>query len=104
VYCPKCGDPLKRRPNGELTCDRGEMALSQHIEQELTECFVDRTRVPSTALLPFAVGGSWFCPGCGAPMGETEPGLIMCVRCNRSIGEFIRELVDLHPHKEVSAS
>jgi hypothetical protein len=40
MYCPKCGDALNRRPNGELACERGDMGLSQHLERSLMDCFV----------------------------------------------------------------
>ena len=99
MYCPKCGDPLKRRSSGELTCERGTMGLSQQLERELTECFVARTRAPRSTPLPFRVGGSWFCPGCAVPMVETEPGLLKCFKYDLSLGEFIHELVELHPHR-----
>jgi hypothetical protein len=103
MYCPRCGDALKRHSNGELTCERGDMGLSQHLERGLTECFVDRTRIPRSEPLPFRVGGSWSCPACGVAMAETEPGLILCSQCGLSLGEFIHELVELHPHRGVSA-
>jgi hypothetical protein len=75
------------------------MGLSQRIERELTECFVDRTRTPGVASLPFRVGGSWSCPGCGVAMDETAPGLVMCSKCGLSLSEFIHALVELHPHR-----
>lgn len=103
MYCPRCGDMLRRRANGELTCERGGMGLSQHLERGLTECFVDRIRIPRSAPLPFPVGGSWSCPGCGVAMAETEAGLVVCSKCGLSLGEFIRELVELHPHPGGSA-
>jgi uncharacterized Zn finger protein (UPF0148 family) len=99
MYCPKCGDVLRRRPNGDLTCEQGEMGLSQRLERGLTECFVDRTRMPLEAPLPFVVGGGWCCPGCGVAMIETEPGSVVCSKCGLSLSEFIHELVELHPHR-----
>lgn len=102
MYRPKCGDVLNRRGNGELTCERGEMGLSKRLEHGLTECFVDRTRTPRAKPLPFRVGGSWSCPGCGVAMAEKEPGSIVCVQCGLSLGEFVRELVELHPHRDRS--
>jgi hypothetical protein len=80
-------------------CERGEMGLSEHLERGLMECFVDRTRTPRSVPLPFCVGGSWYCPGCGMAMAETEPGLIECPKCNLALGEFVRELIELHPHR-----
>jgi len=102
MYCPKCGDALQRRSNGELTCERGDMGLSKHLERGLTECFVDRTRTPRTVPLRFHVGGSWCCPGCGVAMVETEAGLVTCPKCELALGEFIRELIELHPHRRIA--
>lgn len=103
MYCPKCGDALKRRADGALWCERGEMGLSQHLERGLIESFVDRTRIPRSTPLPFAVGDSWSCPGCGLAMAEAEPGLVVCSKCGLSLGEFIRELIEFHPHRRASA-
>jgi hypothetical protein len=36
-------------------------------------------------------------------MLETEPGLVVCSTCGLSLGEFIHELVELHPHRRESA-
>jgi uncharacterized Zn finger protein (UPF0148 family) len=99
MYCPKCGDALERRSNGELTCERGEMGLSNHLERRLMECFVERTRTPRSVPLPFPVGGYWYRPGCGVPMAEIERGLIVCPRCGLALGELIRELIEIHPHR-----
>lgn len=99
MYCPKCGDVLERRSDGELACEQGDMGLSRHLERGLTECFVERTRKPTATPLPFRVGGSWSCPGCGIAMLEDPPGLVACPRCGLSLGEFVHELVELHPHR-----
>jgi len=32
MYCPKCGDVLKEE-RGVFICDRGQMALSQHMAE-----------------------------------------------------------------------
>ena len=100
MYCPRCGDTLDCRSNGELACMRGEMGLSKHLERALTECFVDRSRTPRAAPLPFAVGGSWYCPGCGVMMAEMDPGVVACPKCGLALGEFIVELIENHPHRE----
>lgn len=99
MYCPKCGDTLKRRPDGELACERGDMGLSKRLERGLTECFVDKTRTPRSSPFSLRIGGSWFCPACGVSTHETTPGLVVCSRCGLSLGEFIAELVELHPHR-----
>ncbi len=102
MYCPKCGDGLERRPTGELTCERGDMRLSKELERRLTECFVDRTRRPGAVPLHRRVGGSWYCPGCGVAMVETDPGLITCPRCGLALGELVHELIELHPHRAIA--
>jgi len=35
-------------------------------------------------------------------MAETEPGLVVCSQCGRSLGEFIHALIELHPHSGAS--
>ena len=99
MYCPRCGDALARRANGELTCERGDLPRSKHLERGLMECFVDQTRTPRSVPLPYAVGGSWHCPGCGVPMAEIQRGLVACPQCGLGLGEFIYELVEIHPHR-----
>ena len=74
------------------------MGFSQHLERGLIECFVDG-RGATFRPLPFRVGGSWFCPSSGLPISEAEPGLVMCSDCSLSPGEFIHELVELHPRR-----
>jgi hypothetical protein len=32
-------------------------------------------------------------------MIEIEPGLIVCSECGLALGEFIYDLVELHPHR-----
>ena len=74
MHCPKCGDSLTRRRDGELACKRVDMGLSRHLERGLQECFVDHVRVPRDEALPFQVGGRWWCPGCGVRADELAPG------------------------------
>jgi rubrerythrin len=99
MYCPKCGDVLRRHPNGELTCDRGEMALAQALESAFQECFVDRTRIPRDDPFPYGIGGSWWCPGCGVRAEERLRGDLRCPSCGVSFREFIVHLVEIHPHR-----
>jgi hypothetical protein len=98
MYCPKCGDVLKRRPNGELACERGEMVLSQNLERGLQECFVDRTRTPRDEPFSFAIGGKWWCPGCGVQAEEFKRGDLRCTSCGLSLREFVYDLIELHTH------
>ena len=52
MFCPKCGDSLAE-VNGELTCVRGDMALSNRMRTDLDECFVTRTRMPPEQTFDF---------------------------------------------------
>ena len=100
MYCPKCGDALKEQ-EGVFTCERGQMELSQHMAEHLYSCFVSKTEQPKEFVFREAghrVGGRWFCPGCGILMQEEIPGAVRCPECERNIGEFLGQLVELHPH------
>lgn len=99
MFCPKCNDELIKVKE-ELTCLRGQMGLSNHLEQGLTECFVLKNRKPKEFKFSFLVGGKWFCPGCGVLTIE-EDGFVRCPQCDFSLNEFIHELVELHPHLKV---
>lgn len=96
MFCPKCNDELVRI-NKELTCLRGQMGLSQHLEHRLTEYFILKISEPSEFKFSFLVGGKWFCPGCGVQMIEKD-GFIRCPQCDLSLNKFIRPLVEQHPH------
>src|SRR5262245_14180425 len=99
MYCPKCGEALTRRHDGELTCERGEMGLSRNLERGLQECFVDRIWVPHDAAFSVEIGGAWWCPGCGVRAEERNRGDLRCPSCGVSLREFIRPLIELHPHR-----
>jgi hypothetical protein len=64
----------------------------------LTECFVERTREPREFQFRSAIGGRWFCPGCGVRMQEVE-GRIACPVCDRCLNEFVIGLIERHPHQ-----
>jgi rubrerythrin len=100
MFCPKCGDELVK-VGGELTCVRGRMGLSRHLERRLTECFISGADKPRELKLSFIVGGKWFCPGCGVATVEAG-GVVRCPRCGLSLNEFVRALVELHPHARVA--
>jgi hypothetical protein len=74
------------------------MELSAALEHRLIDTYERRARNPSEAPLGFTVGGQWYCPGCAVPTIEAVPGVVQCPRCERSLSEFIFELVELHPH------
>ena len=59
MFCPKCGDVLERRSDGELACERGDMGLSRSLERRLSECFIENVRRPSDVPFPSMVGGAW---------------------------------------------
>ncbi len=103
MYCPKCGDLLRRDANGELICDRGEMGLSRALERGFQECFVDRTRVPRTDPFSFEIGGVWWCPGCGVLAEERSRGDLRCPACGVSFREFLVHLVEVHPHRALAS-
>jgi uncharacterized Zn finger protein (UPF0148 family) len=97
MFCPRCGERLTEG-NGELTCVAGKMRLSQVMAKGLTECFVERTREPREFQFRSAIGGRWFCTGCGVRMQEVE-GRIACPVCDRCLNEFVIGLIERHPHQ-----
>jgi rubrerythrin len=97
MFCPKCGDEFVK-VDGYLTCVRGRMELSSRLESRFTECYVSKSDRPRESQLPFRVGGTWYCPGCGVPTVE-EDGFVRCPQCRLSLNEFIAALVELHPHR-----
>lgn len=109
MFCPKCGDVL-RETNDTFKCLRGEMEMSRHLATHLYACFVTQSEDPKEPPLPSeitytgSVGGRWFCPGCGVLMEERTPWAVRCPRCERSIWQFIRELIEIHPHRAEDGS
>lgn len=103
LYCPKCGDALTEASDGHLKCVRGQMPLAHELEQRLRACSLFRTRQPRDVVdthggQPHSIGGDWFCPGCGVAAREVPPGDLRCPTCSRSLVEFVRSLIELHPH------
>jgi ribosomal protein S27E len=98
LHCPKCGDVLAESTSGTLRCARGQMELSQELGERLLECYVLHARTPREKPFAFPVGGVWFCPACGVPTQERNPGDVRCTACSRSLAEFLHALVELHPH------
>jgi hypothetical protein len=35
-------------------------------------------------------------------MVETEAGLVTCPKCGLALGEFVYELIELHPHRPIA--
>ena len=70
LYCPRCGERMHRQGDGALYCARGQMGLSEDIEERLISRYIERTRASTRTTFSYAgtpqgVGGAWFCPGCG---------------------------------------
>jgi uncharacterized Zn finger protein (UPF0148 family) len=98
LHCPKCGVSFTRSSKGALVCVPGNMELSARLQQQFTAIFVENIQGAQSKPLGFRVGGSWFCPACAVPTIEKTPGEVRCPQCNRTLSEFIPELVELHPH------
>lgn len=104
MYCPKCGDVLKE-DSDTFMCIQGDMEMSRHLATHLYACFVSKSEQPKELPPPGeigyegGVGGTWFCPGCGVLMQEKAPWVVRCPQCERSISQFLWELIELHPHK-----
>ena len=103
LYCPRCGDRFARGSRGELFCARGQIGLSEDLEEQFTARYIEKTR-PSTRSTftygdrPQAVGGNWFCPGCSSPIAESSPGVLTCSNCSQSIADFVYHIIEHRPH------
>jgi hypothetical protein len=97
MFCPKCGNKLVHlRKN--LYCEKGNMQFSESLTNRFNECFGIKTSHPIEIKFSFLCGGTWFCPQDRTKMTE-ENGFIKCKKCQISLNEFIRTLVETHPHK-----
>jgi hypothetical protein len=82
-----------------LTCDAGDMPLSQTLERSLVAHFGPDSSMITVPPLSFRVGGQWFCPADGTPMRVADDA-VQCPRCARSLtGYQIYQLVEVHPHR-----
>ena len=99
MHCPKCGDSLKEQ-SGTFLCERGKMELSKSLAQRLYSDFVscEQPEAFRSFKTGYRFGGRWFCPGCGVLMKEKESGAVTCPQCRRNIGQYLYELVEMHPH------
>jgi hypothetical protein len=100
MFCPKCGESLDQ-VDGVWACRRGEMPLSGHLSAEFTEIYVLKIRASEPHRATFQWGGTWYCPGCGVRF-EEQAGMMTCDQCGQSLNEFLFELVEFHPHKDVN--
>jgi hypothetical protein len=94
MFCPKCGEKLIQF-RSMLYCEKGNMQFSESLTNRFNECFGIKTSRPAENKFSFICGGTWFCPQDGSEMTE-ETGFI---KCKISLNEFIRVLVETHPHK-----
>jgi DNA-directed RNA polymerase subunit M/transcription elongation factor TFIIS len=83
MFCPRCSDKLIRY-HGELYCQRGEMGLSQMIEQLLQvalDSSPQQSRDPSY-IENFKVT-EWFCPRCQHHLHSENPHSLQlhCSEC-----------------------
>lgn len=95
MFCPRCGKPMTI-VDGTFKCVPGEMPLSKAVHDGMTEVFVTHDRHARPR--PFRWGGRWFCPGCGIP-AMTSDEHVQCEKCDEYLDEFIRPLVERHPHR-----
>jgi rubrerythrin len=108
MFCPKCGEELVRK-NGELTCVRGTMGVTQDVEAILSERFRAHKPSPKRASIapvirmfpsPMKTGPRflpsypWFCPGCGVVLDDK----MRCPECDVSIADLQGPLLERHPH------
>jgi hypothetical protein len=85
--------------NGEWTCLRGGMGLSEIVSRGMMDVYVKKSRSSVERPSTFTWGGVWYCPGCGIQLSEHE-GLVACGQCGQSLNEFLWQLVELHPHTD----
>ena len=103
LHCPRCGEGMRRSAHGELFCERGQMGLSEDLEERFVSRYIEQTTISTRSTFtygdrPQAVGGKWFCPGCGRLIVERSPGVLTCEDCGQSIVEFVYHLIERHPH------
>jgi hypothetical protein len=79
-----------------FTCVPGEMQLSRHLHDSLSDVFVTHAR----SARPWALkwGGRWFCPGCGVE-ATADRQHVRCEKCGEYLDEFLHQLIELHPHR-----
>jgi predicted amidophosphoribosyltransferase len=100
MFCPKCGETLEQI-DGAWTCRRGGMPLSPRLSAGFTDVYVLKTSTAQPGRATFLWAGTWYCPGCGIQT-EEQAGTVVCPRCRQSLNEFLYDLIELHPHKDVN--
>lgn len=113
MFCPKCGKPLVKiagtrgalRQSSEsreqLTCIRGEMFISERLEELLIEwCAAS----PASSERPSEISDGlrhWFCPLDGQPMVIDDHDRPRCLHCQRTLAQpIIYTLVEIQPHND----
>ena len=96
LFCPKCGKAMTVADD-TFVCVPGDMELSRHLRDLLTEVFVARSR--SGREVPLNWGGSWFCPGCGV-QATTDKEHVRCHKCGEYLDEFLYQFIEFHPHRD----
>ena len=82
--------------DGTFMCVPGEMQLSRHLHDSLSEVFVAHTRSARPWELNW--GGGWFCPGC-AVEATADKRHVRCGKCGEYLDEFLHHLIERHPHR-----
>ncbi len=98
MFCPRCGDQMFQL-GGVYHCERGEMELSVLTADELIEAFLDTPRAEHFRPIAYEPDVKLFCPRCGVEMRKGN-GMIQCPRCGRCLNRFVRQLMELHPHRD----
>jgi hypothetical protein len=112
MFCPKCGEELAEvlgtqgalrqaaEPGERLTCLRGEMVLSQRMEELLVEWCQSAPAHPESTSTGPGSGAVWFCP-LDAHQMEIHHGYPQCPSCQRTLtARMITTLVEIQPHKD----
>jgi len=95
MFCPRCGSVIERTSVGAY-CRATGAELSIPLYRGLVQACVTRSAawVPR---LPFAVGGSWSCPGCSCTLVERD-GALACPSCRTCLNRLVFELVEFFVH------
>ena len=93
MFCPKCAAELLLQ-DGELTCPRGQMGISEHLRSILMDRYGKHRPSPKHGVVAIEPN-AFYCPGCGVPLDAK----MLCPECHLSLKDLGFPLVELHPHK-----
>jgi hypothetical protein len=102
MYCPRCASRIVSF-GPTARCQKTNAPLSTRLHADLLAFCVARTSLEQPGPLSFKVGGTWFCPGCGAPMRE-DNGYLLCDYCGAYLNRFVHSLVEFFVHPVVLLS